>query len=266
MRGEDPEAPYFPAMPDQATRVLALTPPRERVPLRRGALLALLVHAAFLGFLVRVAPLRSLDAESAQGPLDLMTGGGGGGGRQVAFVALPPAAPQPPPPRAPAVRPPPQPIPTPVIEPPPPPPIVPPVEAQPTSAVRPDSTATTTGSGSGPGSGSGSGGGSGSGKGPGTGAGSGPGGGESGRARPPEPRQLILPPPDVPKSLRGLTIAVSFLVAADGRVDRVTFSPDPPDRGFAKKLEEVMRSYRFRPARSAEGLPVPGTTTVSVTF
>src|SRR3989442_10335230 len=102
-------------MPDQPTRVLALRPPRERVPLRRGTLLALLVHAVFLGFLVRVAPLRSLDAESARGPLDLMTGGGGGGGHQVAFVALPPAAPPPPPP-APPVPPPPPPPPTPVLQ------------------------------------------------------------------------------------------------------------------------------------------------------
>jgi TonB family protein len=70
----------------------------------------------------------------------------------------------------------------------------------------------------------------------------------------------------VPKELRGLTIAVTFMVRADGRVADVTFAPEPADRGFGRKLEEVMRNYRFRPARSADGLPVAGTTTISLTF
>ena len=84
--------------------------------------------------------------------------------------------------------------------------------------------------------------------------------------RDPEPRQLILIPFDYPPSMRGLTIQVTFFVLADGQVDRVLFSEDIPDRGYAKRLETVMRAYRFRPARSAAGQPVPGHTTVSVTF
>jgi len=83
---------------------------------------------------------------------------------------------------------------------------------------------------------------------------------------PPFPRQLILPPTDYPRNLRGLTVAVTFWVAADGRVERVALEPKPDDRGFAKRLIEVMMHYRFRPARSADGLPIPGTTTVSVSF
>jgi len=55
-------------------------------------------------------------------------------------------------------------------------------------------------------------------------------------------------------------------VLADGRVDNVVFAEELPDRGYAKKLEQVLRAYRFRPARSAEGLPVPGHTTVSISF
>ena len=42
--------------------------------------------------------------------------------------------------------------------------------------------------------------------------------------------------------------------------------PEPEDRGFARKLEEVMRNYRFRPARGPDGLPVAGTITVDLTF
>ena len=128
-----------------------------------------------------------------------------------------------------------------------------------------------------PGTGGGSGGGTGTGSGPGTGPGSGPGtGGGSGTVapvdssrragRPPEPRQLILPPFDYPAVMRGRTIAVTFFVLADGRVDRVVFSEEIPDRGYAKKLENTLRAYRFRPARSPEGTPVPGVTTVSISF
>jgi hypothetical protein len=83
---------------------------------------------------------------------------------------------------------------------------------------------------------------------------------------PPEPRQLIVPPFDYPRSMRGLSVDVNFFVRADGRVERVVFIPEIPDRAYAKKLEDVMRAYRFRPARSAEGLPVAGNTVVRVSF
>lgn len=66
--------------------------------------------------------------------------------------------------------------------------------------------------------------------------------------------------------MRGRTIQVTFFVLANGRVDHVVFGEDIPDRGYAKKLEDVMRAYRFRPARSPQGLPIPGHTTVSISF
>jgi hypothetical protein len=162
----------------------------------------------------------------------------------------------------------PPPVPTPTIT---PKPVPPPVTAPPADTLTPAVTGGTTAGGSG-----GSGGGSGGGAGPGTGPGSGPGtagtGGRGGAdstigvGRDPEPRQLILPPFDYPKTMRGLTIAVTFFVLADGRVDHVAFAPEISDHGYAKKLEDVMRAYRFRPARSPAGLPIPGRTTVSVSF
>ena len=82
----------------------------------------------------------------------------------------------------------------------------------------------------------------------------------------PQPRQQILPPFDYPRSMRGLTVLVTFLVTQDGRVDRVVFAPEIADRGYARKLEDVMRAYRFHPARSPAGLPVPGKTTAVITF
>ncbi len=196
------------------------------------------------------------------GPLDRVAGGGGG--REVTMVALPEARRTPDP--VPKVPPPP-PVPVPVVTPTevPPPVPAPPVDTLPRT---PGGAVTTGDAGRG-------GGGSGTGTGPGSGPGSGPGTGGPGTvpadssrtaARDPEPRQLILIPFDYPPSMRGHTIQVTFFVLADGRVDRVLFSEDIPDRGYAKRLETVMRAYRFRPARSAAGQPVPGHTTVSVTF
>jgi TonB family protein len=83
---------------------------------------------------------------------------------------------------------------------------------------------------------------------------------------PPEPRQLILPPLDYPRAMRGRTVAVTFWVKVDGRVERVELDQPIDDRGFQKKFLEVMRHYRFRPARGPDGLVVPGVTTVTVTF
>ena len=196
-------------------------------------------------------------------------GGGGGGGRLqvVALPALPrPAAakvevkvPPPPPPVIP--------VPDPVVVPPPPPTPEPVVAA----VAPPDSVPTTStgqgGTGTGGGKGTGTGPGQGSGSGPGSGTGTGPGtGGAGGRGFPPEPRQVILPPLDYPKNLRGRTVAVTFWVGTDGRVERVELVPELDDKGFSKKFSDVMKNYRFRPARSPEGTVIAGTTTVSITF
>lgn len=238
-----------------------------------GPVLSLVAHLLLLALAIRVAPALTYEPPAGElSPLDPGGGGGGGGGgRAVQVVALGPPAPARPPVEAvpqPVPRPVPPPVPAPAVEEAPELPPVP-APAADTLVQQADSGAgrgTGRGTGEGTGRGSGSGSGSGSGTGSGTGAGRGPGGGGGGTARPPEPRQLILPPPDIPGSLRGTTITVTFRVAADGRVTDVALDPVPQDRGFARKLEDVMRSYRFRPARSPEGLPVPGTTTVSLTF
>jgi TonB family protein len=71
---------------------------------------------------------------------------------------------------------------------------------------------------------------------------------------------------DYPKNLRGKTFAVTFWVGTDGRVEAVSVAPEITDGGFAKKFADVMKNYRFRPARSPEGTIIAGTTTVSITF
>ena len=187
----------------------------------------------------------------------------GGGGSRVHLLQL--GAPPPPPPPVPHVTPPVQ-VPKTIPPPVPPAPEPVPVPAAPvTDTVVRVGGDTTSGSG-------GSGGGTGGGTGPGTGRGGGqPSGGtapDSSRtgARPPEPRQLILPPFDYPRSMRGVSIDVNFFVLADGRVDHVVFVPEIPDRAYAKKLDDAMRAYRFRPARSADGQAVPGVAVVRVSF
>lgn len=78
---------------------------------------------------------------------------------------------------------------------------------------------------------------------------------------------MILPPiDDVPKSLRGKTVQVTFSIDVVGVVRDVTVEPPITDKKFSRKFDETMRNYRFRPARNADGQPVVGVTTVTVTF
>ncbi|HEY8257178.1 MAG TPA: hypothetical protein VIG08_05940 [Gemmatimonadales bacterium] len=125
------------------------------------------------------------------------------------------------------------------------------------------------GSGLGPGAGGGAGVGQGPGIGPGTGRGSGltgEGGGEGGTTRPPELRDLAFPFDDPPKKLRGASLNVTFWVRVDGRVERYEVDPEIADRDYAKKFDEVIRSFRFTPARAPDGSRVAGTTTVTFTL
>ena len=238
--------------------------PFERRHSPAALVVSLIVHgglvAVVLTGVLKMAPVGTV---SALPGLVSNTRGGGGGGVEMRYVALgTPAAP-------PAV-------PAPVV---PPPLLVAPVEApevlpEPAPATQlvaaPDSLATAggagVGGGAGPGSGGGTGGGTGTGRGTGTGSGTGAGsGGEEGRAIPPEPRQMIIPP-EFPPSMRGWRIAVIFDVSADGRVRQVEFDPSVPDRGYARRLEAVMRDYRFHPARNAEGREVAGVARVVLRF
>lgn len=237
-----------------------------RLPRRRlgGPLvLTLLLHLLLIGWLV-TGISRSLERAMAAGH-SAATRGGGGGGREhgVAYISLP-AAPTPAPTpvrerRPPVVTRPVPPAVTPQVLPPPAP-------AETASAPPTPAAGESTGSGS-QGSGEGAAGGTGTGTGPGVGPGAGEGtGGGMGRGSAPEPRQLVLPPADYPKDMRGRQVEVTFYVTADGRVDRIDVAPEIRDGGFARRFAEAMRNYRFRPARSAGGAPVPGTTTVTVFF
>jgi outer membrane biosynthesis protein TonB len=253
--------------PDDRSRVRPLT---LRLPRSRrhawGFPVSLVLHA-ILVMLVAVSVHRDWSRTPVAGPIaiTLPPVGGGGGGSREAYIT-PPSAPSPAPVRErprerPVVAPP---VVAPAVVPPPAPP-----DTEPQVAAAPTADSSVTGGqsggvgpGAGPGTGGGTGGGTGTGTGPGVGGGQGPGGG----GQPPEPRQLVIPPSDFPKELRGRQIEVTFFVAADGRVEHIRVAPAIANGGFARKFDESMRNYRFRPARSAAGTPIAGSTTITVSF
>ena len=202
-------------------------------------------------------------------------GGGGGGGNRVAYITLPSnprPAPEPPTPVTPPVTPPevvPPPVPEPEAPQASPPKPVDTLPAVATADPAPPSGAGAEGSGPGDegGSGNGVGGGAGPGIGPGSGDGSGPGtGGEGGVIRPPELRDLAFPFENPPKELRGASLDVTFWVRVDGRVERYEVEPEISDRDYARKFDEVIRAFRFTPARAPDGTRIAGTTRVTFTL
>jgi hypothetical protein len=194
-------------------------------------------------------------------------GGGGGGGDRAAYITVPS-----PPERSPAPAAPPPPPPVPVE---PPEQIPPPVERAEVVAPTPepvDSLPAVAGADSGassPAARSGGEGGTGGGRGPGSGSGdgSGPGrGGGGGVVRPPELRDLAFPFETPPKELRGASLDVTFWVRVDGRVARYEVRPAINDRDYARKFDEVIRAFRFTPARAPDGTRIAGTTRVTFTL
>ncbi|MEO7987305.1 MAG: hypothetical protein ABI766_12295 [Gemmatimonadales bacterium] len=243
-------------------------PPRLNVPReprrRLGLLLSLAVHALILGLAIGHGE-RIWSRTLAPGdPALLMGGGGGGGGNRVAYITLPAVAPSTAARATPVV--PPAPIPPKVLPKPIPDPIVTPPEA--VASTAPIDTAPA-GTGLGPGTGGGAAGGAGTGVGPGTGGGTGSAvgaGGRGGTTRPPELRDLAFPFDTPPKQLRGASLNVTFWVRVDGRVERYEVDPEIADHDYAQKFDEVIRSFRFTPARAPDGTRVAGTTTVTFTL
>jgi protein TonB len=242
---------------------------------------SLLIHALIIALAVRSGE-RLWSRTLAPGDPALAAGGGGGGGGgggpRVAYITLPPPTAPKMPRMTPVTSPPPPPTKTEPLAAPPPTPVVPaptpppaPSDTQPTPAV---ASAPTDGmAGTTPGAGPGAGGGTGGGEGPGIGSDRGPGagpgnggGGAGGSVRPPELRDLAFPFDTPPKELRGASLAVTFWVRVDGRVDRYEVAPEIADRDYARKFDEVIRAFRFTPARAPDGTTVAGTTTVTFTL
>lgn len=247
--------------------------PKLRLPGTRrhydGLAASLLLHALLLGLLIAHGE-QLWSATKTPGTLGVSGGSAsGGGGNRVAYITLPS------PPSAASIRPP-------VVTPPVTPPrVVPPkadqVEPKPmtpgpadtavVAALRPVQNQSSSGAGNGAGGGVGDSVGRGQGSGTGEGNGNGPGtGGDGGKLRPPEPRDMAFPFDKPPKELRGVSLNVTFWVRVDGAVERYVVEPEIKDRDYAKKFDEVMRAFRFTPARAPDGTRVAGTTRISFTL
>ncbi len=248
--------------PSGRVRVSASFPqPPRRDPV--ATLASLLFHALLIYLAIRVSAVvvEPRGGDFAEAFQQFIAGGGGGGGKGGTFIAVvPPAAPTVVPVETPPVV-------TPTVVPTPTPVETPPTEIPPPAAA-PGAAPAGAGSGGGTGGGVGTGTGTGTGSGVGPGSGGGTGGGVgTGRAgMPPEPRSLMVPSLDAPKSLRGKAVEVVFIISVEGRVTDFTVTPPIADKGFAKKFDEVMRSYRFRPARDPDGNAVVGTFSYTFTF
>jgi protein TonB len=211
--------------------------------------------------------------ERPQGAGGLGPAGGGGGGKRgtggarerVTYVrpappvvaapaaVIPPAV-QIPQPKPPEIKPPEVKLPEPV-----PPEVKPAPKPEATST---DATAPTPGTGGGTGrdgsngTGPGSGGGTGSGIGTGRGSGTGPGTGGGVQANyPPTAIELFIPPLPFPSKLRGFHLVAEFDVDETGKVLGFVHNPTG-DRGYDKRLDEVLKATRFRPGTTPDGKPI----------
>jgi protein TonB len=248
--------------------------PAKREDRRGWGVLSLLLHLLLLAFITADVATHTGDVtERPQGAGGLGPAGGGGGGKsgtggvkeRVNYIHVAPvpapavtAAVVPPPvipPQPQAVIPPPQ-----AIAPPQPTPEAKPeakVEAAKVEAVAPNPG---TGGGSGrdgsAGNGPGSGGGVGSGVGTGRGSGVGPGTGGGGQTDyPPTPTELFIPPLPMPAKVRGFHLVAEYDVDEKGNVVGFVFTPTR-DGGYNKRLEDVLKSFKFRPGTKPDGTPI----------
>ena len=247
----------------------------------RGTLASIALHGLvlFLALFPFVLSEHSFApiAEGAGGPGP--AGGGGGGSRgtggvkrtveeRVRYVQIAPEpAPTPvPEPIVPPITPPP--VPPPV---PPPEPVVtpPPVPEPPSVAVAVPAISQVAGTGGGSGNdgsagaGPGSGGGVGSGIGTGRGGGIGPGtGGGSGTIYPPVATQLVLIPLNAP--VKPYHMIATFDIDATGRVLAYSFN-ETRDGRYNREVRRVLGDIRFRPATTADGVPVRASYTMEFT-
>ncbi len=248
--------------------------PKGREDRRLGTAVSLLLHLLLIYLIItpftRHHPIHEI-AQGAGGPGPAGGGGGGRGGtggqtrlrtEHLDYVTVAPA-----PKSEPATVPPPPPKLAPVKPPVVPPPVVTPqaVASTPTvaaAAVKPLDVAATPGVGGGSGhdgsggNGPGRGGGVGSGVGTGRGSGNGPGTGGGTQANyPPQPIEVFLPPYPIPDNVKGFHLVAEFDVDSTGRVVSMDFTPTP-NRGYNRRLDEVFRSFKFRPGTTPGGTPV----------
>jgi hypothetical protein len=114
--------------------------------------------------------------------------------------------------------------------------------------------------------GPGTGGGVGSGVGTGRGSSVGPGtGGGPGKDYPPTLRDLFIPPLPAPDRIKPYHLTAWFDVDEKGNAKLIAFNPSK-DGGYNRRLNDVLRSLRFRPGVRADGTPMRDTVDVHFIF
>lgn len=232
--------------------------PKGRDDWRAGSVVSALVHFGIILLLFMPVALTSDLREIAQGAGGPGPAGGGGGGTRgtgavraemLRFVRLMPA---PPAPVVPTVvkRSTPE-VPTPQ------PPLPVEVARQPEAVpTMPPGTGGGTGADNTTGSGTGTGGGVGTGTGTGRGSAIGPGtGGGNQLNYPPTPTEIFIPPLPVPGSVKGHHLIAEYDVDETGKVLSLTFN-ETRDRGYNKRLGEVLKGFRFKPGMRPDGTPI----------
>ena len=223
--------------------------PARRDDWRMASVMSTFVHLAIVILLISPLAVLADPTEMRQGAGGPGPAGGGGGGSRfrqevLRFIQVA-ATPTPPPPK-------PVPVPQPKVE-------VKPPEPEPVKLPEPAvtaGTATGTGQDNTPGSGPGTGGGTGSGVGTGTGSSVGPGtGGGNQPNYPPTPIEMFIPPLPVPNGVKGFHLIAEFDIDEQGKVVSMNFT-QTRDRGYNRRLEDVLRGFRFRPGTRADGTPV----------
>jgi hypothetical protein len=102
----------------------------------------------------------------------------------------------------------------------------------------------------------------------GTGRGSsvGPGtGGGPGKDYPPTLRDLFIPPLPAPDRIKPYHLTAWFDVDEKGNAKLIAFNPSK-DGGYNRRLNDVLRSLRFRPGVRADGTPMRDTVDVHFIF
>ena len=92
----------------------------------------------------------------------------------------------------------------------------------------------------------------------GTGRGSGIGPGTGGGTQtdyPPSPTELFIPPLPMPDKVRGFHLVAEYDVDETGKVVDFKFTPTR-DGGYNRRLEDVLKSFKFRPGTKPDGTPV----------
>ena len=218
----------------------------------------------FLAPILATADFTHEPSVGGGGPGPAGGGGGGAGGagserERLQFITVKPApavASNVPAPVVPPVKPPPQPVAEAAVT---------PLPAAITPVVTPaaGAGAGTTGT---PGAGPGSGGGVGSGIGTGRGSSIGPGtGGGPGKDYPPTLRDLFIPPLPAPDRIKPYHLIAWFDVDEKGGAKLIAFNPSR-DGGYNRRLQDVLKSLRFRPGVRADGTPMRDTVDVHFIF